>query len=103
MNSYGGNTSPTGKMLGAMADCAEVRATPLNRLENALSRLDDVTSRTIGNASQLTGGWPTGDQKQPAAPTTAGVFGAVEEIAYAIHRVCDRLDEANRAVSERLP
>ena len=96
--------SGTAGMLEKMAGCAEVRSTPLGRLENALNRLSNVADATCNSAMALTGGWPVEARQQAkdAAPS-AGVFGAVEEIASAIHRVCDRLDEANRAVVERLP
>lgn len=107
MSSFGGSPTgaagPTGRMLDAMADVAETRATFLNRLENALSRLKDNTDRTVQIAQALTGGWPTQGAAGKENTASAGVFGAVEDIAYAIHRACDRLDEANSAVSERLP
>lgn len=79
------------------------RATFLRRLENAYSRLESVADNTVGNAMALTGGWPQQASTGKDAPASAGVLGAVEEIASAIHRVCDRIEEANRAVAERLP
>lgn len=91
-------------MLEKMAGGAEVRSTPLGRLENALNRLSNVADGTVGAAMSLTGGWPQqASAPTDKAPSSAGVFGAIEEIANAIHRICDRVDEANRAVSERLP
>lgn len=79
------------------------RAHFLNRLENALNRLQGNADRTVQIAQALTGGWPTSAAATKEIPPSSGVFGAVEEIASAIHRVCDRLDEANAAVQERLP
>ncbi|RWA81468.1 MAG: hypothetical protein EOQ31_31470 [Mesorhizobium sp.] len=92
-NSFSGLTSPAEPQ----------RMHFLNRLENALNRLQSNTDRTVSIAQALTGGWPTGAASAKEAVPQSGVFGAIEEIASAIHRVCDRLDEANAAVQERLP
>lgn len=97
-----GRFTGTGKMLDTMASCE--RSTPLGRLENALNRLSNVAEGTVSAAMSLTGGWPQGaNGPVDKAPQRAGMFGAIEDIADAVHRVCDRLDEANRAVVEQLP
>lgn len=96
---YTGITGPAGPGYAAEPQ----RAHFLGRLENALSRLDRAASRQIEIAGSLTGGWPANASVCEKAPQGAGIFGAVDDIATAIHRVCDRIEEANQAVSERLP
>ncbi|TGT76191.1 MULTISPECIES: hypothetical protein [unclassified Mesorhizobium] len=105
---YKGITGPAGPQEGRFSGAAyggetsAQRAHFLGRLENALSRLDKAANRQVEIASSLTGGWPS-NQAGDKAPQNAGVFGAVEDIATAIHRICDRIEEANQAVAERLP
>lgn len=105
---YKGITGPAGPQEGRFTsaiggETLAQRAHFLGRLENAYSRLESVADKTVGNAMTLTGGWPQQANTGKDAPANAGVLGAVEDIASAIHRVCDRIDEANRAVAERLP
>lgn len=101
MSSFG--NSPTGAVGPAGYSDGPQRAHFLGRLENALSRLDRAASRQVEIAGSLTGGWPVSASVGEKAPQSAGVFGAVEDIASAIHRICDRIEEANQAVSERMP
>lgn len=104
-DTYKGVTGPAGpaRSIADMVKEPQQRATFLNRLENAYRRLESAADNTVGLALTLTGGWPQQASPGKDAPAPEGLFGAVEDIASAIHRVCDRLDEANSAVQERLP
>lgn len=103
MSSFG-NGPTGGYAAGAVGAAEPQRTTPLGRLENALNRLARVTDDSVNIAQALTGGWPQqANDKLDKALSGAGMFGAIEEIATAIHRNCDRLDEASAAVSQRLP
>lgn len=98
-----GANGPAGPQNYAEA-CVEQRAHFLNRLENAFHRLGRAADRQGELAMAMVGPWPTqGSVSGKDAPQNVGVFGAVEDIASAIHRVCDRMEEANQAVADRLP
>lgn len=85
-------------------DACCTKATAFNRLANAIERLDGVTGYSIGLASRLTGGWPTNAKSQTAKePASGGHFGEIDAAADAINRICDRLNEANDAITARLP
>ncbi|MBZ9706110.1 hypothetical protein LB543_05170 [Mesorhizobium sp. ESP7-2] len=103
MSSFG--NSPTGANGPASYGSEVSKATFLGRLENALSRLDRAADGTANNAMTLTGGWPSQPVQSNGkdAPANAGVFGAVDDIAATIHRICDRIEDANAAVRDRLP
>lgn len=94
-----GILSPVGS--GGEASCA--KATAFNRLANAVDRLDGITGNSIGIASRLVGAWPTDTKQQGEMVNSGGHIGEIDAAADAIHRICDRLDEANSAVMARLP
>ena len=102
MSSFG--NSPTGAV-GPAGYATEVRSTPLNRLENALNRLNSTSSDSIDIAVRLTGGWgrANGEGLGKDAPAPSGMFDQIDAIANAIHRLCDNLGEANSAVMGYLP
>lgn len=90
--------------IGSGGESACVKSTAFNRLANAVDRLDVIAGNTVDVASRLTGGWPSDAKpKAPEQPNLGGHFGEIESAAEVIHRICDRLDEANSAVMARLP
>lgn len=78
------------------------RASSVEMLGNAVTRLGEVSSQSVSTAMKLAGAWPVNGDASGEVRHSDGVFDNIEGFAQIIHRICDDLAEANAAVTRRL-